>query len=148
MPTYVLRCPNDHEFELFLRYSELDKPQFCECGEIATRQFRPPMIFVQKDICYDSPVDGRPITSKQARLEDLKRHGCVEYEPGMKQDQDRRMKESEIALDKSVDATVEREVALMPAHKKEQLVAELHGGVTAEPVRITPPQQSDYSGRA
>jgi hypothetical protein len=33
---------------------------------------------------YRSPIDGRPITSRSARREDLKRNGCVEYEPSMK----------------------------------------------------------------
>ncbi|OSM03966.1 hypothetical protein MAIT1_03788 [Magnetofaba australis IT-1] len=33
---------------------------------------------------YHSPVDGRWIDSRQARREDLKRHGCREYDPGEK----------------------------------------------------------------
>lgn len=33
---------------------------------------------------YLSPIDGRPITSRSARREDLKRNGCVEYEPSLK----------------------------------------------------------------
>ena len=33
---------------------------------------------------YRSPIDGRPITSRSQRREDLKRNGCVEYEPSMK----------------------------------------------------------------
>jgi len=32
---------------------------------------------------YRSPVDGRLITSRSARREDLKRNGCVEYEPSL-----------------------------------------------------------------
>jgi hypothetical protein len=32
---------------------------------------------------YRSPIDGRPITSRSERREDLKRNGCVEWEPGM-----------------------------------------------------------------
>jgi hypothetical protein len=33
---------------------------------------------------YRSPIDGRLITSRSARREDLKRNNCVEYEPSMK----------------------------------------------------------------
>ena len=33
---------------------------------------------------YRSPIDGRPITSRSARRDDLKRNGCVEYEPSLK----------------------------------------------------------------
>jgi len=30
---------------------------------------------------YRSPIDGRPITSRSERREDLKRNGCVEVDP-------------------------------------------------------------------
>ena len=33
---------------------------------------------------YASPIDGRMITSRSARREDLKRNNCVEYEPSLK----------------------------------------------------------------
>ena len=33
---------------------------------------------------YRSPIDGRPITSRSARRDDLKRNNCVEYEPSLK----------------------------------------------------------------
>lgn len=99
---------------------------------------RAPMAIVQKDICYDSPVDGRPITNKHARIDDLKRHGCVEYDPEMKTDYQRRVVEKERALDKSVDTFVESTVAQMPPRKRERLTAELQGGVNAEVTRITP----------
>jgi hypothetical protein len=37
---------------------------------------------VQRDIAdYRSPIDGRPITTRSERREDLKRHGCVEVDP-------------------------------------------------------------------
>jgi hypothetical protein len=32
---------------------------------------------------YQSPIDGRPITTRHARREDMKRNDCVEYEPSM-----------------------------------------------------------------
>lgn len=32
---------------------------------------------------YQSPIDGRVITSRSARRDDLKRHNCVEYEPSL-----------------------------------------------------------------
>ncbi len=33
---------------------------------------------------YRSPIDGKIISSRSARREDLKRSGCVEYEPTAK----------------------------------------------------------------
>ncbi|EHH07546.1 hypothetical protein ATCR1_06756 [Agrobacterium tumefaciens CCNWGS0286] len=32
---------------------------------------------------YRSPIDGRVISSRSERRDDLKRNGCVEYEPSM-----------------------------------------------------------------
>lgn len=40
--------------------------------------------FIAGDIPeYRSPIDGKPITSRSHRREDLKRNDCVEWEPGM-----------------------------------------------------------------
>jgi hypothetical protein len=32
---------------------------------------------------YRSPIDGALITSRSSRREDLKKHGCVPWEPGL-----------------------------------------------------------------
>ena len=100
------------------------------------------MIHVRPSVAYTSPVDGRPITSWQAHKEDLARHDSVLYEPGIKQDQERNERERIAKLESAVDETVEREIAAMPGHKREKLGAELEGGATAEPVKITPQQKS------
>lgn len=96
-----------------------------------------PNFFVQRDICYDSPIDGRPITSRQARIEDLARNGCTEYDPGMRQDYDRRVIEAEAKTEKAMEATVEAEISRMPAVKRERLQAELDGGLVADVARLS-----------
>jgi hypothetical protein len=96
------------------------------------------MGFVQRDICYDSPIDGRPITTKWARQEDLKRNGCVEYDPGIKQDMAKRRAAEDAALDKSVDACVDEFFATAGTRKVEKLEQELHAGASAEFTRTTP----------
>lgn len=101
------------------------------------RAFATPMVFVSPNICYDSPIDGRPITSMQARIEDLKRSGCMEYDPEMRKDTIRRQQEADAELEKSVDSFVEQQFEAMPARKKESLAAELESGVTTEIVRKT-----------
>ena len=139
MPLHDHRCKSGHYFERFIDRDRLHEVQLCDCGEPAERVFlRPPMSWVEKDICYDSPIDGRPITSKQARIEDLARSNCVPYEPEIKQDYQRRIEREEKALEKRVDETVEKEIHNLPARKREKLAAELQGGLVAEPVRGTP----------
>lgn len=145
MPIHSFRCPKSgHVFDALQTLDKLDDTMACgECKEMADKVFlKFPMSFVRQDICYDSPIDGRPITTNQERINDLARADCVPYEPGIKQDQERKKRETEEALERSFDETVEREIAVMPSRKLEKLAAELEGGLTAEPTRVTPPQQS------
>lgn len=47
-------------------------------------EFQMPRIQIIKPMPeYRSPIDGRPITTKHERREDLKRNGCYEYEPSL-----------------------------------------------------------------
>lgn len=139
MPLHDWKCTNGHVFERFVSRDDLDKQHYCECGSPCDRVFlTPPMGWVEADICYDSPIDGRHITSKQKRIEDLARSNCVPYDPDIKQDYQKRIKDEERKLEASVDATVEREIHNMPARKREKLAAELQGGLIAEPTRLTP----------
>lgn len=139
MPTHDHLCRRCNVVEeRFVPRSELDAQQVHVCGEPMERVFTAfPFTFIGPDVCYDSPIDGRHVTSRQARIEDLKRSGCIAYDPEMKTDYMRRIKESEAALERSVEATVDREIAQMPARKREKLEAELQGGMSAEIERRT-----------
>ena len=135
---YEYRCRNGHEFERVLPVADYQTPQRCECGAEGRRVLSLPRLMVKQDVRYDSPVTGAPITSERARREDLARHNCIEYEPGMRQDYERRVVEDERKLDKVVDATVEAEISRMPARKRERLEAELKGGSDVTVERLTP----------
>jgi hypothetical protein len=139
-PLHDFLCRNCNEVdERFVPRNDLARPQRCHCGQVMEKVFlRAPIAFIQQDYCYDSPVDGRPITNYQQHLEELARTDSVVYEPGIKQDQERNQRMRDEMLERSIDETVEREVASMPARKKEKLAAELEGGLAAEPERITP----------
>lgn len=137
MPLHDFRCERGHVTEEYVAQG-VDEIT-CACYLPARKVFLvAPMAFVQADICYDSPIDGRPITNKQARAEDLARSGCIPYDPEMKKDYQRRLAREEAALEAAVDQTVEAELAAMPSRKREKLEAELQGGMTAEMTRITP----------
>ena len=142
MPTYLYICPTGTQFERYLPVARYRESQACPCcGEIAAKVITAPTVYVQPDICYDSPIDGRPITSKQARVEDLARSNCVPYDPEIKKDYQRRIEREEKELDRAVDATVDKEIALMPARKREKLEAELQAGFTVTPERRAAPYQ-------
>jgi len=138
MPVYEYECSCGKAFDRYLPVAKYLDPQTCECGQVATKVMRtPPTGYVQKDICYDSPIDGRPITSMAARREDLARSNCVEYDPEMRTDYTRRVEENERKLEQSVDSLLDREIAALPARKKERLAAEMESGLDADIVRQT-----------
>lgn len=137
MPTYGYRCQCGSSFDRYLRFENYDQPQTCECGQVAQRQiFAPMMVAVSPNICYDSPIDGRTITSVSQRMDDLARNNCRPYDPEMKTDYENRLKREDAELDRKVDEVVDREVSTMPAVKREKLFNEVAAGASAEIVRI------------
>lgn len=141
MPGYEYRCAQGHDKLVFCTVAAMRQTEECQyCGQEMGRVITAPILVkAAADVCYDSPIDGRPITSWQARQEDLKRNGCREYDPEMKTDQARRLKDSEAALDRTVDEAVESAIERMPTAKRGQLYSELtEQGVTADVIRTTP----------
>jgi hypothetical protein len=134
MPYYTAECVACGASQDYFRHvdARADTPR-CDCGA-PTRQviISAPMGFVQRDCRYDSPVDGRPITSWAQRRDDLARNGCQEYDPEMRKDADRARREADAALERSVDHTVEAAIEKMPNRKRERLHNELMAGATAE----------------
>lgn len=141
MPFYAYQCANGHRFELFLTVVDhVDHWPCHDCREQAVQVITAPMLVsCAKDVCYDSPIDGRPITSWDAHREDLKRNGCIPYDPEMKTDTVRRRKQEDAALDKSVEQQAEELCEKMPTQQRAQLWSELtEQGVSAECIRSTP----------
>jgi len=127
MPLYEYSCRNGHFFMKFLTVVNHSPIWVCDtCGEVGQQVIGAPLeVKIAEDVCYDSPIDGSPITSHAKRIEDLKRNGCQPYDPGMKQDYIRKQQEDEKALDKSIDQHVERAIEKMPTKKRGQLYSEL-----------------------
>jgi hypothetical protein len=71
---------------------------------------------VQVDIpAYVSPASGKWINSRAERREDLRREGCIENEPGLKEHISQVAADKREALAKTLDVTVDRTVAEMHA---------------------------------
>jgi len=143
MPRYLYECENSKErFDRITRIIDHQSVVTCECGAIARQVITVPRVIIPSHMSatglssYHSPIDGRLISTQQQRREDMARNDCVEYDPGMRQDVDRRVIADEIALDKAVDDTFDREIASMPAIKRERLDAEMSAGMIAEVARI------------
>ena len=127
MPIYTYKCSCGSEFDRFLALDDYKKPQTCECGAVAQKIIVPTMIScdMQNWESYESPCSGKLITSYKQRDADMKEHGCVDYDPGVKQDNINNQKREEAKLDKAVDETVEKAFDAMPVRKKEKLETEL-----------------------
>ena len=96
------------------------------------------MVKVAQDVCYDSPIDGTPITSWAARQEDLKRSNCRPYDPEQKTDAANRRKAEEAALDTMIEAHAEEVTEKMTTAQRGKLYSELtEQGTTAEIVRTS-----------
>ena len=137
---YEYRCKNKHEFERILSVADYNTPQVCECGAQARRIISiPRMVKVSQNICYDSPIDGRPITSLRQRQEDLARNHCSPYEPEIKQDYKKRIERGEKEIDKKIDDFVDRTFDSMSGDQLQKLDNEIrHSEINIE--RNTPPQ--------
>lgn len=135
MPVYEYACACGVTFDRCLPVAMYRDPQFCDCGKQAVKQVCAPSFFVPQDVNYTSPIDGRVIRSMQEREEDLKRADCVPWEPGIAQDGKRREAEEDAALDKEIDAAVEKTINNMPEHKKTQLANELASGADINLIR-------------
>ena len=126
MPFYEHECPQGHRQTRYLPLAEHQATLPCACGEMAHQVISAP-IFVKaaQDVCYDSPIDGRPITSWHAREEDLKRSNCRPYDPEMKTDAARFRQQQDAALDQSIEASVEQAIEKMPTKQRGKLYSEL-----------------------
>lgn len=137
MPVYEYLCTCGNAFDRYLPLERYKEPQSCDCGQVAEKQISRPMMVSVKEIRYESPIDGRPITTLAQRKEDLARSGCIEYDPEMKTDYNRRIERDEKQLEAKIEDSVNSQIAKMPARKREKLNSELNSGIEVTTERLT-----------
>ena len=137
MPLYAYHCRGcGARFDRFLPMALASTLVIHDCAGVGQKIFLPPM--VRGDLPgYESPIDGRWIEGRRARLEDLRRSGCRPYETGEKEYHERERIQENERLEARVDETVEREFDKMPARKKELLEQEIRAGATTVVQRST-----------
>ena len=141
MPRYSYRCANHHVIERWSTIRDHESAISCEeCNLVAQQIIEAPLyVSAQREVRYDSPITGEPITSRAGWREDMKKHDCVEYDPGMKQDEIRLKEESWQKLDRQVDQTVAESVSKMTTKQKGELwSAVTEQGASCDVVRSTP----------
>jgi putative FmdB family regulatory protein len=130
MPLYDFRCTNGHKFDAIVKLANLEDLQRCHCGAEAHRLVSAPRI-APDYAGYNCPVTGKWVEGRKAHAENLKRTGCRLYEPGEREGLERRKQAEEAKLDSAVDETVERFITELPAVKRDKLIGEVEGGLTA-----------------
>lgn len=137
MPIYVYSCLGcGSRFERFMPLALYRQTVVHTCAGIGQKVILPPM--VRGDLpAYTSPIDGRLIEGRRARMEDLRRNNCRPYEDGEKEYHERARAQENDRLEAAIDQTVEREFTLMPARKKELLEQEVLAGATTVVERST-----------
>lgn len=75
-----------------------------------------PRVYVHGDYdTYLSPVTGKPVSGRVQRREDMKRAGCVDYEPSLKRIQEKRLAESRPFADVGIDGPPAQYVRQAPS---------------------------------
>src|SRR5258708_17940766 len=138
MPIYAYSCLGcGQRFDRYLPMALCSSLVIHDCAGVGQKIFLPPM--VRGDLPgYESPIDGRWIEGRRARLEDLKRSGCRPYETGEKEYHERARAQENARLDAAIDQSVEREFTALPTRKKELLEQEVLSGADCVVSRSTP----------
>ena len=85
---------------------------------------------------YESPIDGTWIEGRKARREDLAKHDCVPYEPGMVEHQQRVMAENQRAAEARLCESVDRLAAQLTASNLRDAESRLPEHLRSRDVRI------------
>lgn len=80
---------------------------------------------------YESPIDGRVIEGRAARREDLKRAGCREYDPWMREEMARRQASDDAELEASVSRDVDKFRSRLSSRDRELLEQGMRAGMHA-----------------
>lgn len=129
MPLYEYCCKScGHDFARVLRMRDCDEQQTCEvCGGIGKKQ-----LSISNIVCdypgYECPVTGQWVEGRAAHRENLKRQGCRVLEKGEMEESQRRRRDEEKALEKSLDTSVEQFISGLPTRKLEKLEQEVRAG--------------------
>lgn len=108
MPVYEARCKECGKIQDYYQSAanRHDTP-FC-CGFQTEKVILTPPMGYCENIHYQSPISGRPITTKQERIEDLKRSNSRPWE-GLEQEQKEAARRAAYDEQKA-DAAIEKSV--------------------------------------
>ena len=121
MPIYGYACTKGHAFDAYLPLARYKEPQRCPtCQRMGQKILTPPRVMADCE-GYNSPVTGEWISGRKQRREDLKRHGCIEYDPEMRKDAERFNREADKKVDRMITESLNEQFSVMPEAKRKLL---------------------------
>lgn len=123
MPVYESQCQSCGAIrDYYATVSDRDNTPIC-CGEKTQKVILSAPMGYCENIHYQSPITGRPITTKQQRIDDLVRSGSRPWE-GMEQEvkvAKERVKQEEKEQDKKIEEAVVGAWNQLPSEKRRLL---------------------------
>ena len=134
MPVYEYNCPRCGVFERVCKVENHKNKVVCNCGTLSNQIITKVTTFVPASMRwdfdpYESPSTGNIISTQKQRNADLANSGCIEWEPGMKQDKERMIATKEKDLDSKVDRSVDKALNNMSADTIESLGRGIESGL-------------------
>lgn len=127
MPLYEAQCKKCGSNTTYVRkIAECLNTPDC-CGEKMMKVILTAPVGIVEEIYYTSPIDGKPITTKQARIEDLRRNNARPWE-GMEAETKvatQRKAAEEKAYDQAVETAVVSAYQSLGSEKQQALESAL-----------------------
>ncbi len=136
MPLYDFKCDKCGQVkEVFRPMAEALDELLCECCGEPMRRLYTPFSISNYFEPYKCPITGKPITTKTAHEENLKRHNCRILETGEREHAEQTRRRQDEKLDKAIERTTEEFVANLPGESREALAKALESGADTQLVR-------------
>jgi hypothetical protein len=111
-------------------------PETREMYEVGVVDDGPSGLMIMGDLPdYTSPVDGKLVSGRAQRREDLKRTGCREYDPSERTNYMQERASDDAKLDKAVGNTVEKWFYTATPRERERIVQAMQAGTDASIIR-------------
>ena len=129
MPVYEYTCHQCRKgFEVVRKMQDYREPAYCPvCHTLGNRVLSPAAVRGDYE-GYQCPVTGKWVEGRKAHEENLRQTGCRVFEPGEKQEFERRREREEAEFDAKLEQSIGETVAAMPAEKQQKLAQELAAG--------------------
>lgn len=110
MPLYTTQCGVcSLRQTIYRRIADRNDLPFCECGGYTFRILETPAVHAEVALFtpYRSPITNEIVTTREQRKREMKAHGKIDWEPGIRDQIAKRAAECDAIREAKIDATVD-----------------------------------------